>query len=189
MIDLPENAHDLNFRQVSIDDLDLLRSWDESPHAIAAGVNDWDWETDLVRFPDWRLQLIVEMQGKALAFLQIIDPFMEDSKYWHPIPPNYRAIDIWIGPSQNLNRGLGSKIMKQAIESCFLNKKVKAIVIDPLKRNTRAIRFYKRLGFVFLEDRIMQNEEIEVLILNRQRHKKLSKKILTNRPPGDNQFP
>lgn len=175
MICLPDELYGLCFRPASIDDLELLQSWGNASHVIAAGANDWNWHTDLMEFPKWRLQMIVELQGQPIAFVQIIDPYKEESKYWQPISPNYRAIDIWIGPSQYLNRGLGSKIMNLVIQSCFSNKNVKAIVIDPLKRNTRAIRFYKRLGFVFLEDRIMQNEKIEVLILNRQRYIKLSK--------------
>jgi hypothetical protein len=36
-------------------DLQLLRHWDEQPHIIASDPNDdWGWEVELERIPDWR---------------------------------------------------------------------------------------------------------------------------------------
>ncbi|MEQ9168594.1 MAG: GNAT family N-acetyltransferase [Fulvivirga sp.] len=40
-----------------------------------------------------------------------------------------------------------------AIERCFENPAVDAILIDPLKSNIQAHRFYERLGFTFIEER------------------------------------
>jgi len=40
-----------------------------------------------------------------------------------------------------------------AIEKCFSVSDVVAILIDPLANNERSHRFYKRLGFVFVERR------------------------------------
>jgi aminoglycoside 6'-N-acetyltransferase len=38
-------------------------------------------------------------------------------------------------------------MMQLAIARCFADAAVEAIVIDPLASNSRAIRFYQRLGF------------------------------------------
>jgi aminoglycoside 6'-N-acetyltransferase len=38
-------------------------------------------------------------------------------------------------------------MMRLAIERCFADSRVTAIVIDPLASNERAHRFYRRLGF------------------------------------------
>ncbi|WP_198401852.1 hypothetical protein [Zobellella denitrificans] len=36
-------------------DLTLLRRWDQAPQVRAADPNDdWQWETELYRRPDWR---------------------------------------------------------------------------------------------------------------------------------------
>lgn len=129
-------------------DLDLLRRWDEEPHVVASDPNDdWGWELELARTPDWREQLIAEADGRPIGFVQIIDPAREDSHYWGDCPPDLRAIDIWIGEADALGRGYGTEMMRQAIARCFADASVSAIVIDPLASNADAIRFYERLGF------------------------------------------
>lgn len=56
-------------------DLGLLRRRDEQPHVVAADPHDdWGWETELRRAPDWREQLIAEVEARAVGFVQIIDP-------------------------------------------------------------------------------------------------------------------
>jgi len=65
----------MNLRPATAADLDLLRHWDEQPHVIASDPNDdWHWEIELDRTPDWREQLIAEINGRAIGFIQIIDP-------------------------------------------------------------------------------------------------------------------
>ena len=96
----------MRLRPATPDDLDLLRRWDAAPHIIASkGTEDWGWEQELVRSPDWREQLIAEVQGSPIGFIQIIDPAREDSHYWGDCPTGLRAIDIWIGEEAFLGRG------------------------------------------------------------------------------------
>jgi len=58
------------FREASIADLTLLKYWDEQAHIIAADPNDdWDWETELLRRPAWREQLIAESNSRPIGFL------------------------------------------------------------------------------------------------------------------------
>lgn len=126
----------------------MLRRWDEAPHVVASDPNDdWDWENELTKNPPWREQLIAEVDGVAIGFVQIIDPAEEDSHYWGEIQRNLRAIDIWIGEENFLGKGYGTYIMKLALDRCFANPAVEAVLIDPLANNTRAHRFYERLGF------------------------------------------
>lgn len=158
----------VTLRTATIDDLKLLQHWDEQPHVIASDPNDdWGWEIELNRNPDWREQLIAEIDGTAIAFVQIIDPAREDSKYWGDVPANLCAIDIWIGEERNLGKGYGTKIMQLAIARCFADPLVKSILIDPLASNTRAHRFYERLGFQFLECRQFGEDECFVYTLDR----------------------
>ncbi len=68
--------------------LGLLRRWDEQPHVLASDPNDdWAWETELARNPPWREQLIGEVDGRPVGFLQIIDLAEEESHYWGDAPP------------------------------------------------------------------------------------------------------
>nr|WP_310417884.1 hypothetical protein [Chamaesiphon sp. OTE_8_metabat_110] len=57
-------------RAATSNDLDLLKRWDEQPHVISADPNDdWGWEVELDRSPDWREQLIAHIAStNVLAF-------------------------------------------------------------------------------------------------------------------------
>ncbi|MEM8567072.1 MAG: GNAT family N-acetyltransferase [Bacteroidota bacterium] len=145
---------EISFRKAGIEDLDLLKYWDTKPHVIACDPDDdWDWEIELRYDPPRREQLVAEGDGREIGFVQIIDPAEEESHYWGTIEPNLRAIDIWIGEEDDLNKGYGTIMMKKAVNSCFLNSEVTAILIDPLASNVKAHRFYERLGFVFEQQR------------------------------------
>ncbi len=94
----------------------MLRQWDEHEHVIASDPNDdWAWEVELGRFPEWREQLIAEKDGRPIGFVQIIDPKREESHYWGNVSANLRAIDIWIGREADLGKGYGTKMMKLAL--------------------------------------------------------------------------
>src|SRR5688572_16148337 len=158
----------MNLRPVTITDLALLRHWDEQPHVIASDPNDdWGWEVELQRSPDWREQLIAELDGRPIGFVQIIDPAREESHYWGDAPPNLRAIDIWIGEPDARGLGHGTTIMRLAIERCFADPAVTAVLIDPLASNLAAHRFYERLGFRPVGRRMFGQDDCLVFRLDR----------------------
>ncbi|HEX6317249.1 MAG TPA: GNAT family N-acetyltransferase [Burkholderiales bacterium] len=149
-------------------DLELLRGWDEQPHVVASDPNDdWGWETELARSPDWREQLIAEAHGRPVGFVQIIDPAREDSRYWGDVPAGLRAVDLWIGSEADLGKGFGTQMMRLALARCFADPQVSAVLIDPLASNTRAHRFYERLGFRFVERRRFGRDDCFVYRLER----------------------
>ncbi|WP_375058274.1 GNAT family N-acetyltransferase [Zobellella sp. DQSA1] len=149
-------------------DLVLLRRWDEAPQVQAADPNDdWQWETELHRRPDWREQLIAELDGRPIGFVQIIDPAREESRYWGEVPADLRAIDIWIGEPALLGRGHGGEMMRQALARCFAVPAVTAVLVDPLATNVRAHHFYQRFGFRPLERRRFGDDDCLVFRLAR----------------------
>ena len=159
----------ITLRDATPVDLALLRGWDEREHVIAGHTDaDWGWEVELARSPDWREQLIIETDGVPIGFVQIIDPAREDSHYWGEVGPDLRAIDIWIGEAAYLGRGYGSAAMRSAIERCFADPAVGAILIDPLAANVRAHRFYERLGFRFVERRDFGGDDCFIYRLDRR---------------------
>lgn len=149
-------------------DAPLLRRWDEEPHVIASDPEtDWQWEDELQVNPDWREQLVAELEGRPIGFVQIIDPAREETRYWGEVPENLRAVDIWIGEPDCLGQGYGTRMMRLALDRCFADPRVSAVLIDPLAANTRAHRFYERLGFRFVERRRFGPDDCFVYRLER----------------------
>ncbi|MEH2203060.1 MAG: GNAT family N-acetyltransferase [Nostoc sp.] len=158
----------INLRAATLADLDLLRHWDDQPHVVESDPNDdWGWETELDRTPEWREQLIAEINARPIGFIQIIDPAREDSHYWGDVPANLRAIDIWIGEESDLGKGYGTQMMQLALARCFADPQVIAVLVDPLAGNTRVHRFYERFGFKFVESRRFGDDDCFVYRMNR----------------------
>ena len=157
-------------RPAILADLPTLRRWDEEPHVIVSDPHDdWGWETELARTVDWREQLIAELDGRPIGYLEIIDAAREDLHYWGDVPAGVRAIDIWIGERTELNKGYGTQMMRLAIARCFADPAVHTILVDPLRDNHRARRFYERLGFTFVENRRFGLDDCAVYQLTRER--------------------
>ncbi len=159
---------ELRLRPATPDDRAVLERWDEEPHVIASDPNDdWDWAHELGREVPWREQLVAELDGRPIGFVQIIDPLHEETHYWGEVPEHLRAIDVWIGPPGDLGKGYGTRIMKAALASCFDVPEVEAVLIDPLVSNVRAIAFYQSLGFRPVERRMFGEDDTLVHRLDR----------------------
>ena len=88
----------MRLRPVTLADIELVRRWDRTPHIIEAkGTEDWQWEREPALTADWQEQLIAEVDGGPIGFIQIIDPARETNHYWGECPANLRGVDIWIG--------------------------------------------------------------------------------------------
>lgn len=157
-------------RPATAADVALLRRWDDAPHVVASDPNDdWQWETELGRDLPWRAQLIAEVDGAAIGYVEVLDPARDDERYWGDCGPGLRAIDIWIGEAAYLGQGHGTQMMRLALARCFADPEVDAVVIDPLVANAAAIRFYRRLGFAYVEDRWFGADHCAVHRLDRAR--------------------
>lgn len=162
---------EIHFRKATIKDLSLLKYWDQQLHVItASGVDDEiEWEIELNSSSPFSEYLIAILNERPIGVVQIIDPANEETHYWgFDVEQNLRAIDIWIGDASDLGKGYGTKMIKLAIELCFSNPQISAILIDPLVSNKDAIRFYERIGFKFLEYRTFGEDECYVMKFERK---------------------
>ena len=170
----------LRLRPATLDDVDLLASWDREPHVIACSTDDpaadvafggIEWREELAAQSEVGVYRIAEVAKdgvyRPIGVMQIIDPHLEPTHYWGEIEPNLRAMDIWIGPPDALNRGYGTQMMTLAIDEAFADPEVTAIVIDPLASNTDAHRFYQRLGFEPVGRRMFGDDDCLVHRLER----------------------
>jgi aminoglycoside 6'-N-acetyltransferase len=162
----------MQLRHATPADQELLEHWDRQPHVIANAGQDggFDWAAELPRCPRWRELLIAEQGGRPIGFIQIIDPHHEETRYWGAIGEGYRAIDIWIGEADAIGQGHGTTMLRQALERCFADPTVTAVLVDPLLSNTRGHRFYQRLGFEPTERRRFGPDDCLVHLLTRERY-------------------
>lgn len=162
----------ITLRKATLEDVPLIEKWDDEPDVVfCTGAelepDDWVWSREVVRDVTWQEILIAEENGRPIGVVQICDPHVEPTHYWGEIEPNLRAIDIWLGDAADRGRGLGAQVMKLAIDRCFAPPEVTAIVIDPLVANVRAIKFYERMGFVFIGERWFGPDHCHVMRLER----------------------
>jgi aminoglycoside 6'-N-acetyltransferase len=97
--------------------------------------------------------LIAELDGRPIGFIQITNLMTDESRYWGDPQPGVMAIDIWIGEPDVRGQGHGRTMMQQALDRCFTDPSIHTVLIDPIATNTDAIAFYQKLGFTFLENR------------------------------------
>ena len=147
---------EVTLRPVTLDDVPLLDRWDLEPHVISASTDDDDaeiafggmnWPYEIAMQDGFYEYFIAEVDGRPSGAMPIIDPHNEKTPYWGEIEPNLRAVDNWIGDAADHGHGYGEEMMRIALRKCFAEPAVTAIVIDPLNSNTRAHKFYQRIGF------------------------------------------
>jgi aminoglycoside 6'-N-acetyltransferase len=163
----------MRLRRASFADIPLLRRWDLQLHVRAAtGADDvHDWQAELAGQSELNEYLIAELDdGRPIGVMQIIDPAREETRYWgEGVEPNLRALDIWIGEESDLGRGYGTEMMRLALARCFADRRVTAVLLDPLVSNVRAHRFYERLGFRRIGRRFFGEDDCYVYRLERGR--------------------
>jgi len=159
----------IKLRNAHLNDVPTLLQWDQQPHVIAAGGGDdiVDYALEIKTNADWQSVWIGEINGRSIGVIFCIDPAREVSRYWGEIGLGCRALDIWIGRQQDLGCGYGTQMMQQALKLCFSTSSAHTVIIDPLQSNIKAIRFYKRLGFTFVENRTFGVDECAVYHIER----------------------
>jgi aminoglycoside 6'-N-acetyltransferase len=166
----------VTLRRATRDDAVWLDRWDEDPDVIACSTDDpnatiafenTDWAKELAAQSEYSEYFIGELDGRPIGAMQICDPHLEESHYWGEIAPNLRAIDIWIGAPADRGRGHGAAMMHLALDRCFADPRVTAVVIDPLASNVRAHEFYRRMGFKPIERRTFGDSDCLVHELTR----------------------
>lgn len=157
-------ARNYDFRSVEEADLDLLATWISLPHWA-----EW-WGDPVKEVAEIRDHidsvsvepLIVELNGKPIAYLQSYDPHLEENHPYADQPFGTIGVDLSIGPDNLLNAGHGSAILAQFVEELF-EEGAPRVIIDPHPSNKRAIQAYTKAGFKPLGTR--NSEYGEVLLM------------------------
>lgn len=172
-----QGENELVIRVATAADIPVLERWDVDPDVIAATSDDPNakqafdgaiWPDEIAANSDVSCHYIVELAGRPIAGMQVIDPQLEPTRYWGEVEPGQRAIDIWIGERDARNKGHGARMMNAVMARCFADPEVCAIIIDPLNSNRDAHRFYQRLGFKVVGRRFFEKDDCLVHRLTRE---------------------
>lgn len=152
----PEPSPQYDFREVSEEDLPMLASWFAEPH-----VAEWWDEGPEASLAEIRQAmdsidtepLIVELDGRPIAYIQSYDPHLENNHPYRDQPFGTLGLDISIGPSDLVGKGHGSAIIRQFSDMLF-EEGAPRVIIDPHPDNLRAIRAYEKAGFHALGTRL-----------------------------------
>jgi aminoglycoside 6'-N-acetyltransferase len=165
----PEQPYRYRFRDVRPEDFPLLAKWLAEPH-VARWWGDVTEELAGIEEAMTSVEtrpLIVELDGKPIAYLQSYDPHLEEGHPYQDQPKGTMGMDITIGVSDLIGKGHGSAIIRQFAADLFADGAVR-IVIDPHPDNAAAIRAYEKAGFRYLDTRTSIYGPAHFMVLDRK---------------------
>jgi RimJ/RimL family protein N-acetyltransferase len=147
-------ARRFSFRPLEMTDLPLLRNWLARPHCmewwgpaptlaeVEAEYGAW------ISDPTQVQPHIALLDGQPFGYIQSYVAMGSGEGWWEDeTDPGVRGIDQSIADADQLNRGLGTAMVKAFVARLFADPGVTRIQTDPDPRNARAIRCYEKAGF------------------------------------------
>ncbi|MFC1920776.1 GNAT family N-acetyltransferase [Chloroflexota bacterium] len=171
----------LTFKPLATTDIPLIYKWFNTPH-----VNKWwsingyvnpslhavsDKYVKRINFEESVFCHIVYFDNNPVAYIQWyrVSDF-EESIALVPDSNNKAGIDIFIGESDYLYRGLGPVIIKRYIsEVIFEESDIQGCIIDPEPKNKAAIRAYEKAGFKYKYTKRNQHSDVDAYIMELQK--------------------
>lgn len=129
------------FRPLTPDDLPLLFEWHERRHVLEW----WDAYTSIDALKADTLDsdahaFLAYANGEPLAYIQ-----------WYPCEETgVVGIDQFLASADSIGRGVGTDLITQFVDFLFSDSTVRAVIVDPVPHNARAIRCYEKAGFRFV---------------------------------------
>lgn len=144
----------LTIRPLKINDLPLLGEWlykgfvrdyfgepDEWLREISLNLNDSTW-----------VQYYIVEDMIPIGFFQYYDTDKAPKGDWSNEPAGTAGIDFLIGEESFLNKGYGSKIIKNIVSEIKLKGKHKVIIADPDQRNVASVKVLEKCGFKLVKN-------------------------------------
>jgi RimJ/RimL family protein N-acetyltransferase len=147
----------ITFKPLQEDDLDMLCKWLNKPH-----VKEW-WDDHLTdaqikakyreRIGDKTVQpFIVYLQERPVGFIQSYLADKVGDGWWPDVQLGTIGIDQFIGEENLINRGVGTQMIRAFVAMILEDLTVTTIMADVDPQNIRAVRCYKKAGFVFIKE-------------------------------------
>lgn len=148
-------AKTISFRPLAASDLSMLYEWLQRPH-----VSQW-WDNPGFYAEIKRDYLpsttgesttqayIALLENKPIGFIQCYVVMGSGDGWWEQeTDPGTRGIDPFLANPEQLGQGLGQTMINAFVNQIFQAPLVTRVQTDPSPENERAIRCYRRVGFV-----------------------------------------
>jgi aminoglycoside 6'-N-acetyltransferase len=150
------------FKKINESDLKLLHQWFQIPHVLQWYAREEKYTPEMIeekyrkRINDVSIpNFIIYDQNRPVGYIQyyhVTEHLPEGIiNYNHPLFNNFKpseliGLDLFIADENYLHQGFGSEVLAMFIDT-HLNRKFKAVLVDPVKQNNTAISFFERNGF------------------------------------------
>ncbi len=148
----------VTLRLMTEHDLPMLHDWLNRPHIVEW----WGGEDERPTLDEVRQHYLprvmaeesvtpyIAMLGEEpIGYAQSYVALGSGGGWWESeTDPGVRGIDQSLANQTQLQRGLGTKLVRALVEQLFADPDVTAIQTDPAPNNHRAIRCYEKAGFV-----------------------------------------
>lgn len=150
--------HRVTLRLMTDDDLPMLHAWLNRPHIVEW----WGGEEErpsLAEVQEYYLPSSMADKGvtpyvamldeEPIGYAQSYIALGSGDGWWKDeTDPGVRGIDQSLANAAQLNKGLGTMLVRALTELLFQDAAVTKIQTDPAPKNYRAIRCYEKAGFV-----------------------------------------
>jgi AacA4 family aminoglycoside N(6')-acetyltransferase len=149
---------DVTLRLMTEHDLPMLHDWLNRPHIV-----EWwggeDERPTLYYVRQHYLPRVLEQESvtpyiamlgnEPIGYAQSYVALGSGDEWWEDeTDPGVRGIDQSLANPAQLNKGLGTRLVRKLVETLFADPAVTKIQTDPSPNNYRAIRCYEKAGFV-----------------------------------------
>lgn len=141
------------FRLLTLEDLPLLHEWLNRPHVAEwwEGAVGYDYvhESFTGDIANPMIDpMLACLNGEPVGYVQVYRVMGADPEWWQDeTDPGARGIDQFLANAEQLNQGLGSRMVREFVARIFADPAVTKIQTDPSPNNPRAIRAYEKAGF------------------------------------------
>lgn len=125
---------------------------------------------------------IVSFDGRPIGFIQVYTVAGCSGGWWpDETDPGARGIDQFLAEADDLNKGMGSAMIRAFLTRLFASADVTTIQTDPDPKNARAIRAYEKAGFV--REALVDTPDGRALLMRCTRQS-LDEAVASQPPPG-----
>lgn len=143
----------IQFRKFQEHHLGLLKDWLQQEHVKIF----WQETEDVQKLKNKFLNelpqravsaFVIEIESTPIGYIQYYECSKIGGGWWPQEQPGTFGIDLMIGNTEFLGKGLGVQIIRDFIDYVKTREpKLTSLIIDPDPKNTKAIHVFKKAGF------------------------------------------